>query len=66
LTGGVIFKEMKLIEPGIRVILSSGFNEADARERFGVSGLYGFLQKPFTAATLAEKTKAALESHTPC
>jgi two-component system, cell cycle sensor histidine kinase and response regulator CckA len=61
MTGDVVFKQMQQMVPSLRVILSSGFTEKDAMERFGSSGLHGFLQKPYTAAALAEKVKAALQ-----
>jgi len=44
------------------VVLSSGYNEADATRRFTGRGLAGFVQKPYAAADLAEKMKIALES----
>jgi PAS domain S-box-containing protein len=42
------------------VILSSGFNETEAINRFLGKGLAGFLQKPYTAANLVEMVKKAL------
>jgi hypothetical protein len=43
----------------VKVILTSGYNEADAIRRFTGAGLAGFLQKPCTAERLAEKMKVA-------
>jgi CheY-like chemotaxis protein len=42
------------------VILTSGFNEADALARFEGLGLAGFIQKPFTLATLLERVRKVL------
>jgi CheY-like chemotaxis protein len=42
------------IQPDVRVILSSGFSEDEAVQRFAGKGLAGFLQKPYTAAALAD------------
>jgi hypothetical protein len=39
------------------VVLSSGYGEEDALERFQDRGLAGFLRKPYTAAVLACKIK---------
>jgi nitrogen-specific signal transduction histidine kinase/CheY-like chemotaxis protein len=40
---------------GIPVVLSSGFDESEARGRFEQADLAGFLQKPFTSTELAKK-----------
>jgi PAS domain S-box-containing protein len=48
------------IRPEIPVVLSSGFNEAEAMRRFEDRHLAGFLQKPYTANALARKIKQAL------
>jgi PAS domain S-box-containing protein len=49
------------INPKVPVILSSGFNEVEAIQRFTGKGLAGFIQKPYTASTLATKLKEARE-----
>ena len=45
--GEETFQEMRRIQPGVTVILCSGYHEQDATERFAGKGLAGFLQKPF-------------------
>jgi NADH dehydrogenase FAD-containing subunit len=45
---------MQKIRPDVRVILSSGFSEAEAIHQFAGKGLAGFLEKPYTSARLAE------------
>ena len=58
------FRQMKTIQPNVCVLLSSGYNEVEAIRRFTGKGLAGFIQKPYSAVTLAEKVRAALdESH---
>lgn len=47
------------IQPGLRVIASSGYNEIEAVRRFG-TGIKCFLQKPYRAQELAEKVKLTL------
>jgi CheY-like chemotaxis protein len=61
LGGREVFAELCLIRPGVRVILSSGYDEEEMTRRFGAKGIAGFLQKPYTAGELAEKLRAALE-----
>ncbi len=48
--------------PGLRVIVTSGYPEEDARRVFSPGAVAGFLQKPYTAAALTEKVEAALNS----
>ena len=62
MSGEEALVRLKSIRPDIRVVLSSGYNEADATRRFTGKGLAGFVQKPYTAACLAETMKIALES----
>ena len=45
---------------GVKVLLSSGYNEAEAVHRFAGKGLAGFIQKPYTSTALAEKVKHVL------
>jgi PAS domain S-box-containing protein len=61
MSGEEALVRLKSIRPDIRVVLSSGYNEADATRRFTGKGLAGFVQKPYTAACLAETIKTALE-----
>ncbi len=48
------FREMRRHDPGVRVILSSGYNEADATSQFAGKGLSGFIQKPYRPVDLIE------------
>ncbi len=50
--GSTVFRELKMIQPDVTVILSSGYNEQDATNRFAGKGLAGFLQKPYTPEAL--------------
>jgi len=60
MSGEECLKKLKGIRPDIPVLLSSGFNEAEAVRRFQASGVTGFLQKPYTARHLAEVVKSTL------
>jgi FixJ family two-component response regulator len=42
--------------------MSSGYGEAEAARRLGPDAPEGFLQKPFSARTLAEKVRAVLDA----
>ncbi len=62
LDGEGALRELRLINPALPIVLTSGFNEQTTVNRFVGRGLAGFLQKPFTYETLLEKIRAALES----
>ena len=58
LDGNATFTELRRLDPDVRVLLMSGFNEQDAVHRFAGKGLAGFIQKPFKTETLYEKLQA--------
>ena len=59
--GEACYRELIGIRPGVRVILSSGYNEQEVIQRFTGEGLVRFIQKPYAAAALAAKLREALE-----
>ena len=61
MNGEQTLRHLKTSQPDVKVILSSGYNEVEAIQRFTGKGLAGFIQKPYSAAALAEKVKMALE-----
>ncbi len=60
MNGEEVLRELQIITPSVKVVLSSGFNEVEAIRRFTGKGLAGFLQKPYTAMRLAEAVKAII------
>jgi len=54
LNGEETFGELRLIDPQVRVVLSSGFSEQEVTRKFLGKGLAGFVQKPYTLGTLRE------------
>lgn len=59
--GEETFRELRRINPEVKVLLSSGYNEKDILERFIGKGLTGFIQKPFVLSTLLETIKNILK-----
>jgi len=53
-------RELQRIDPAVKVLLTSGYNEVEAVQRFAGKGLAGFIQKPYTSADLARKVKEVL------
>jgi two-component system cell cycle sensor histidine kinase/response regulator CckA len=60
LDGEETFRELRRINPDVRVLLMSGYNEQDAIARFVGKGLAGFVQKPFNLSELRERLFALL------
>jgi len=58
LDGEQTFRELRRIDPGIKVIMSSGYNEQEVAQRFVGKGLSGFVQKPYNLSTLREVIKS--------
>jgi len=63
--GEVCFRELRHIRPGVRVLLSSGYNEQDLIARFAGQGLAGFIQKPYRVAALGKALARALHPGSP-
>jgi CheY-like chemotaxis protein len=60
MTGDRAAPEIRRARPEIRILLSSGYAEQEARERFRNVRLDGFLQKPYTARALIRALRASL------
>jgi CheY-like chemotaxis protein len=63
MNGEEVLARLKDIRPDVKVVLSSGFNESDVIQQFTGKGLAGFIQKPYTAASLARTMAAALRDY---
>jgi len=52
MNGEETFQRLCAVDSGVRVLLSSGYSEADALARLAGFGLAGFIQKPYSADEL--------------
>jgi|GEM_PF-5423232 len=50
--GEQAFRELRRIDPAVKIIMASGYNEQEVSQKFLGKGLSGFLQKPFRISTL--------------
>jgi CheY-like chemotaxis protein len=57
LDGEACFRELRRLDPNVKVIMTSGYDEQDIISRFGGKGLGGFMQKPYTSADLLPKLR---------
>jgi PAS domain S-box-containing protein len=59
--GEETFRELRRIRPDVRVVLSSGYGEQEAAERFAGAGLGAFIQKPYQPQSLVETLRRVLD-----
>ena len=59
-SGHETFEALKAIDPNVRILLSSGYSEADATRGFTSPPLVGFLQKPYRLDTFLQRLKKHL------
>jgi PAS domain S-box-containing protein len=60
MNGEDAMRAVRRVRSDVPIILSSGFSEMEAMKRYGNDSIAGFIQKPYTATTLARKLKQAL------
>ena len=60
LDGEQTFRELQLLQPELRVIMSSGYNEQEVTQKFAGKGLAGFIQKPYTVSEVSRKLREVL------
>jgi len=61
MNGRDCFEAMQKIDPGVRVVLSSGFFHEEDLEQMKAAGLCGFISKPFRSVALSQVVHDALE-----
>ena len=52
--GEQCFRELRQLNPDVKVIMSSGFSEHEVTQKFIGKGLAGFIQKPYKLSVLKE------------
>jgi len=58
--GEQAFREMRRLNPEVKVIMSSGYNEQEVSQRFVGKGLAGFLKKPYPLSALQNAIRKLL------
>ena len=61
MSGEEAIDEILTERPGMKVIVSTGYDHREAIARFGTKPVAGYLQKPYTSRQLAEKVKTVLK-----
>jgi CheY-like chemotaxis protein len=60
--GDAVFEELRLVNPGVNVVLSSGFAEQSKIGSMLSQGLRGFIPKPYSRAKLLEQVRETLDA----
>lgn len=61
--GSATFSALRTIDPAVRVVLTSGYNEQEATSHLVGKGLAGFIQKPYRLKDLEAVIAVALEGN---
>lgn len=59
--GHEVWRYIRRVRPDMKIIVSSGFNEAEAMRQFTETSGLEFIQKPYTATALVRKIRGVLE-----
>lgn len=62
MAGPEVYQVMQGVNPNVKVIVSSGYDESDVIERFGEPRPTSILKKPFNAQMLLEQVQSVLSS----
>jgi CheY-like chemotaxis protein len=60
--GSEVFSELRMINPQVPVVLSSGFTEQDKLKWMLAKGLRGFIPKPYTQQKLLLQVRSTLDA----
>ncbi|HID37856.1 MAG TPA: response regulator [Ghiorsea sp.] len=59
--GEETFRQLRRMNPDVKVVLSSGYSKSDVVDRFAGKGLHGFIQKPYTSEVLQSLVRAVFD-----
>ena len=62
MSGPELFARIKELNPGVRVIVSSGYSHDQEGQRMLRHGCLGFLQKPYNIDSLNQLVRSVLDS----
>lgn len=60
--GDAVFDELRILNPEVAVVLSSGFAEQSKLGNMLAQGLKGFIPKPYTAEKLLEQVRSTIDA----
>ena len=63
--GDAVFDELRILNPEVAVVLSSGFAEQSKLGNMLAQGLKGFIPKPYTSEKLLEQVRSTIDAARP-
>jgi two-component system cell cycle sensor histidine kinase/response regulator CckA len=60
MSGADVFRNLRAVNKDVRVVMWSGYSEAEIEQQFIGKGLAGCIQKPFNTADLEDVLQSAL------
>jgi DNA-binding NarL/FixJ family response regulator len=60
MSGEEALLELRKLRPGVKVVVSSGYSEAETMTMFQGQRVSGFIQKPYTVKDLAKQVKICI------
>jgi len=60
MSGSEVVTALQEIDPGVKIIISSGYSEEEATKKIGTGKISGFIQKPYTMGALLAAMKRVL------
>jgi signal transduction histidine kinase len=60
--GHEVWRYIRRVRPDMKIVVSSGFDEAEAMRQFSESTGLDFIQKPYTASALVRKVRSVLDA----
>ncbi len=60
INGWQVFQELRKMNPAVKIIIASGYTDAEQKQRFTKAGANGFISKPYTRQTLLNALSAVL------
>ena len=63
--GGRVFDQLKILNPDVKVILSSGYSLDGEASEIMARGCSAFIQKPFGILDLSRKIREVLDGNNP-
>lgn len=62
MSGGDVFDRLKIIDPGVKVLLSSGYSLDSQASEILARGCRGFINKPYSLNSLSQKIRSIFDS----
>jgi PAS domain S-box-containing protein len=60
MSGKDVVEALRAIDPGVKIIISSGYSESEVQKQIGMGKVSGFIQKPYPLQLLVTKVQSVM------